>query len=585
MTTPEPRGRRRPRALSAAARRVAALLGLAALAGCAAIPTAGGVRESDTDVASAAGEIAFIAAGPQPGAEPEQIVAGFLAAGPAGPTSSTQFAVADEFLAPQARSRWVPYERVLVLDGEPVLRTDPPNEGSERTAVVRATVSVVATVDERGVYQELPAPSTQTLTYALVRGVDAQWRISQLEDGLLLSTTAFRVAYRPTRLYFPTPDRAYWVPDERWFPKRTWRTNAVNEILAGPPGWLAGSTTSVVPDGTSLSFGAVTVDEETRTVPVNLSSQILEASAEDRALVAAQLEATLTDGVGEGRTVRLFDRSTELSVSGTAAPARARTTGPALVVLDGRLGRLEGRSVEDVGTDLLDGLTPTALATGDEGALVVVRDGADRLVRVTGEGAPVEILTGPGLVAPSVDRFGTVWSAVPGGALQAVDAQGSLPYPVTAEWLENRSVTGVRVAPDGARVAVLSTGSDGPRVDVAGILRDGDQVPTGLSDPVRVGAPVQDPEQVVWVDETSLAVVGTDADGDRGVNLTGVGGLAGQAGLTRQVTTIGQVQSVAAGGSESSLLVLGADGALHARQSSALWPVVATDVSLVTYPG
>ena len=61
---------------------------------------------------------------------------------------------------------------------------------------------------------------------------------------------------------------------------------------------------------------------------------------------------------------------------------------------------------------------------------------------------------------------------------------------VAAAWLEGRRVLESRVAPDGDRVAVLSTRLDGSdtRIDLAGIVRARGGLPQRLAQPLRVGA-------------------------------------------------------------------------------------------------
>jgi hypothetical protein len=572
--------RRRPRARAALAALLAVVL--AALAGCASIPTSGEVQDGGADVPRT-GEIGFIAAGPNVDDTPDEIVRGFLSATQAGPTTAQPFNVAREFLTSGASQAWEPYSRVLVLDGYPTLSTDEV-ETDASTATVRAKVTVVASVDERGVYTEEPRPSPNELTFELGRS-GGQWRITGLDDGLLFSTAVFSQAYHLTRLYYPTPDLRQLVPDVRWFPRTTWRTNAVQEILAGPPEWLAGSVVSVVPEGTALAIEAVTVADD-GTVAVNLTEQVDDAAPDDLALFAAQLEATLVTGQGEGRTVTLADRTGPLAVPEAAGPTLPRTEGDALALVDGQLRRVEGRELvpADEGVSLA-GLDVTALASGPAHEPVVVRDGADRVVRLDPDGTQDTLLQGTDLLAPSVDRYGAVWSGVRGGALQVVVASGQA-YPVSAAWLEDVTVTSVRVSPEGSRVALVTTGPDGTAVRVAGILRDAAGVPTGLSDPVPVGASVQGVTLAQWQDEATLALLGQDSGGERTVFLAGVGGLAGTGGgLSRSVPGVTTPTWVTAAVGSTSMLALDAESVLHIRQSSALWPAVASGVGLVAFPG
>ncbi|HWK90797.1 MAG TPA: GerMN domain-containing protein, partial [Luteimicrobium sp.] len=323
--TPRPAHRRRRRVASLPAAVVTLLTVLAVTVACARIPTNGPVRDGDTELENIS-EIGYIASGPAAGATPDQVVQGFLSVAQLGPTSSSSFAVAQEYVTDEAWEGWDRYARVLVLEGDPELDlTDVPADATEAT--VDATVRVVATLDERGMYTEEARTNEFTVPFGLTREPGGEWRISQLEDGLMLPSAFFSQAFHPTTLYFPTPDLTWWVPDMRWFPRQTWRTDATSEILAGPPEWLQDSTTTVIPEGTSLAIDAVTVTDD-GTIDVSLTSTISQASAQQRALAAAQLQASLAEG--EGRTVVLSDQNTPLTTAGADEISAPRTKGEAL---------------------------------------------------------------------------------------------------------------------------------------------------------------------------------------------------------------------------------------------------------------
>jgi hypothetical protein len=569
-------------------RRAAALAGGAALAlalgACASMPDDGPVMESTVQV-DTAGEIAFNVQGPAVDAGPEQLVQSFVSVAQFAPASASTANVAREYVLPSAWSGWDRTSRVLVLSQYPEWQSAEVEEGATSTTV-EGVAQVVATVDEVGVYTELAEPSTVDVSYQLVRGPDGQWRIGGLDDGLLVLANFLGDSFHRTTLSYPTPDRQWWVPDVRWFPEQSWRTAATREILAGPPAHLAQSTISVVPDGTTLAIDAVTVDED-GVVDVSVTSPISGASAEDRALLVAQLSETLRDR--EGRSVVLSDGSSPLATESVAEPSRPLTVGDALALVDAdgvpTLQRVVGRELTDpAGPYWLDGLDPTALGVGPEDGATVVRDGTDRLVRVSGE-APVELLVGADLVAPGVDRFGTVWTAdrtavravLPDGAVVAVDG----------DWVDGRQVRSLAVSPEGARLAVVLDGTEGPEAWVAAIERDADDVPTGLAAAARGGAPVGGVTSAAWFEESTLILLGRDADGAEALYLAGVGGLAGPGGgESRLYTSPSGVTRVTAGvGGASPPLVVDDDGTLQVRQSAALWPSIAEGVVAVAYPG
>ncbi|MEG3616482.1 LpqB family beta-propeller domain-containing protein [Isoptericola haloaureus] len=555
------------------------------LVGCASMPTSGDVMEGEVRVDNPV-EVGFNVQGPSPGADPQQIVQDFVSVAQFGPASTNTFTVAREYLTPVAWSEWDRGAPVLVLAEYPDWTVEDFDDSSATTSV-QGEALVTATIDETGTYTELPAPSTVEVGYELSRGTDGEWRITELDDGLLVLANFLADAFHRTTLYYPTPDRRWWVPDVRWYPEQSWRTAATQEILAGPPEPLRQSVVSVVPEGTTLAIDSVSVDDR-GVIGVSVTSAISAAPAEDRALLVAQLEETLREG--DGRSVELSDGSNPLAVEPADAPSRPVTVGDALAVVEDAEGATSLRRV--AGTELVElaaplrtgGLDLTAVGTGPDEGPVVVRDGPDRLLRLTAEEAPVELLQGDGVLPPSVDRFGTVWTAVD-GELWVVGAAGRA-APLEAEWLVDRPVRSVRVSPEAARVVVVVEGSDGPEVWVAAVQRDADDVPTGLSTPWRVGAPVPGVAAADWSDETTVVLLGRDPDGTRVLSVAGVGGLAGTADAgSRTLVTPGAPVAVASGVGASPMLVLDADGVLQTRQSAALWPTVAEDVVAVAYPG
>ena len=123
---------------------------------------------------------------------------------------------------------------------------------------------------------------------------------------------------------------------------------------------------------------------------------------------------------------------------------------------------------------------------------------------------------------PAYDRRGFLWMGGVGtkGAkaprLWVVDLTANPADPraaataVEAAWLAGRRVVEARVAPDGDRVAVLSTKADGSdsRVDVAGIVRTGGGLPQRLADPLRTGASLTRATSIAWLDDRTLAAIG-----------------------------------------------------------------------------
>ncbi|MEP7766048.1 LpqB family beta-propeller domain-containing protein [Sanguibacter sp. 25GB23B1] len=584
-------------------RAVAVALAAALAAGCAQIPTSGPVQRGDVTVTEP-GPIFLQAYGPALDASPQDIVQGFLYAQAAG--LNDDWVTAREYLAPAAAATWEPGTSTVVYSGETDLAqvagpdpdaevvepapsvegetpgTDAPVEDAG-PAVVQGRISVVATLDGAGRFTEAPTDASENLTFSLEQGADEQWRITGVEDVSYVSVPNFSSVYRATTLYFPTLDGAYLVPEVRWYSKSNTATYAINGLLAGPSEWLRDAVRTVAPDGTRLVLDAVTVDDG-GVARVDLTRDVLATDADDRAMLQAQLDAVLLR-VPQVRSVEILVNSVPLTIAETAAPVRDPIPAASPWVLVGDvLSRVQGRAVDPVpGVAPLTGLDPTALALDASGESGVVRSGRSSIRTLPTTADPsVTLLTGTNLVEPSIDRFGWVWTGEeqPGASLQAV-SQGGTQVEVTVDWLAGRTVESVRVAHEGARVVVVSSVAGATYIDLAAVVRDDSGVPQRLSDSVTIGAGVQDASQVVWVDESTVAVLAAGAsDGVSAVNVVPL------AGRTETLSGADAATSIAAGRGLRSIYVATDAGDLLSRASTgATWSTIASGVRLPTFPG
>ncbi|MBI9116029.1 LpqB family beta-propeller domain-containing protein [Sanguibacter suaedae] len=586
--------------MTTAARARTALVVLCALlvAGCARIPVDGPVQRGDVSVTEL-GPIYLRAYGPPVDASPQAVVEGFLAAQAAG--LNDDWSVAREYLGGEAARSWDPSARTVVYSGEAEIdqtagpttggdttddATDGPTDGTDGTvdtddAILQGSVSVVSTLDSTGRYTEAPPGSQQDLVFTLERDAQDQWRIVLVEDGLYVALNIFVSSYRPTSLYFPTSDGELLVPEVRWYPTSNTPSYAVNGLLTGPSEWLRDSVVTAVPDGTRLVVDAVTVVDGV--ARVDLTQDVLAADPQERAMLQAQLEAVLLRLRGV-RAVEIFASSVPLTVAEEVDPERDPDPSTSVWVLaDGVVSTLQGREVEPV-----PGILPltgdvTALAVHPDGSGGVYRSGSTAVRTLPTEAQEsVALLTGTRLLAPSVDRFGWVWTGegAEGEGLVAVGPDGSV-VEVAADWLSGRTVESVRVALDGARVAVVSSQAGVSQVDVAGIVRDDAAAPQRLSDATPIGATVQDPDQVVWVDESTLGVLATV--GSSGLRTFHSVPLAGR---SEALSGVDDAVAIAAGRGLRSVYVATAEGDLLGRSSTGTtWSTVATGVQLPTFPG
>ena len=513
---------------------------MAVLAACTAIPTSGPVQEGDAEVTEPS-DIDVLAEGPQPGDTPTEIVDGFLAAGAAG--FSDSFVTAREYLAGEAKTTWQPLASVAVAGP---WQYEPSTVETE----VTIDVPVKARVDEGGRYAEAAPEGGESFTFEMVQDDADQWRISKPPDGLILQQEDFARSYRPASLYFLSPDHVFLVPESRWFPWKNLPTSIMTELLAGPSPWLQDAVDTAVPDGVELNPQSVTIGED-GVAHVSLAPALAVTRA-DRDLLLQQIDASLLPVKGIG--------SVQVDAGGVILEPGAKTLQrgnqpPSNVELvqDDKIAALVDGEVAPVpGLASLAGLDARGPARNEDASVRVMLSGTTTLTTVpTGAEPARDLFTGTGLVAPSVDRFGWAWTASSDG-LVAVPADGD-PVHVTADWLVDRTVRAVRVARDGVRIAIISSGADDVKVDVAAITRDESGSPQQVGLPQRAGASLVDASAVVWADESTLAVIGRST-GNPAVHLVPV------AGPTKALPDVPKLAALAAG---SVIYVTTTDGELR----------------------
>lgn len=557
-------------------RRRAGAVALAAalvLAGCANLPRSGPVTASDPQL-PASQSIGLYARGPAAGATPEEIVEGFLAASAAG--YSDEFLVAREFLAGPAVQTWQPLEQVRIFDEAPVYSRTP-------TGAVHLSVATEASVDAAGRYSESAPDSTIEADFTLARGTGGEWRIIDLDDGVLLPAANFRSVYTQVPLYFLTPDTSAFVPDVRWFPRQNLATALVRNLLAGPSPWLASGAVTMIPPGTRMTVESVAVTDGV--AEVDLSAEALVPDEDERALLYAQIERTLR-GVSGVRDVALTAAGApvELTVPVPEPPVYPFGAANVVVIDDGvPADVVGGELVPRPGAAQMAGVNPHHPAVGYESGspTLVFLQGTDRLLSApTAEAQPFLLAQGPGLVPPSIDHDGWVWTtATPSdGHLVAVRPDGTS-VRVGAPWLAGGEVTAIRISREGARVVVVWESAGLLAIDVATVVRELDGTPRALGDPVRIGERMTGATALAWMDEQTVAVLGTsDGNPEPAVHLLPLGGPS-----TRLPAVDGAV-TMTAGRGDRSIFVGTEDQRVYER-NGASWRPVLDGVTFPTLPG
>lgn len=524
------------------------------LAACVNIPRGGAVFVGEEVSQKDPGGIEYIVDGPGDGDSVEEILRGFINAF----KSSGDYDVARQFLSSEFVNEWDPRESVLLHTG-----------ASRFVPVTDAAMDFVltpsASVDAAGAYRSF-APTPTTLHYEFVQE-DGEWRISSAPNGIVLTLGSFQNAFSRQVLYFLDTGGNYLVPDLRWFPVGTAATRVVSAVLAGPPAWLQGAATTSFPEGTQLSSPKrVAVDGQTALV--DLTTEALTSSEAQRQLMRLQLEASL------GRVPSIS--SVVMSVNGAELPvgdpasglpqARLQVDSRPLILQDGVFGFFaNGRITEIDGlSERIVGLAPLAATLGSSESVAAVL-GIDGVSVVRRQGTPILVDARPGLIAPSLDGYGYVWSvqSSSAGTLQVAGFDGTQ-YPITTNLPVDSEVAGIEVSRDGSRLAILLRSESGPRLIVVAIIRD---TANGQA-PVSLGVPILDAVDesgsavdLTWIDETTVATL-VDSGSRSAVQSYQVGGFRSSLGAADDAVSI-----VGANG-ESGLRILGADGIISARRPS-----------------
>lgn len=517
------------------------------LAGCVSIPTSGDVQTEAIDSDPSEVDTVTLPDGPVAGQSMDEILLGFLRAGraPQGP-----YTVAKEFLAPN--TDWSGTSRVLVTTNQSA-----PVQLDDDTLGV--TVTVVGEVDESGHYTEIPAQN-QTLTYDFTV-VDGENRIARADPGTVLSQQSFGRVFDSYPLYYFDPSFEYLVPDLRWFPAtRNVVSRIVTELIEGPAPWLgSGVLVSAFPLDASLTRAVY----EAPAVDIVLSPEVRSESAVSQRRMLQQLDASLS-ALGNVNDITVTAGELDLAPSPETEIESTYSVGDGAVGgWSGRFGVLTAEGISPLPSidTRADDLQPTAASLGrDRGSVAVLGPAGVTLVDASGD--PVPIDARGGLIAPSLDPYGFVWSVPRSspGALLVVDSAGeqyALALPVDGE------VISLEVSRDGARVLLALATPSGPRVTVVGIQRDADLLPVAFGAPYDLDVDGQVVD-VAWVDGTHVAVLWTDVEGTQ-AEVRALGGPAQPLG------EIDGAVSIVGGNLVAGIRVLLADGTVHRPSEAGGW--------------
>jgi hypothetical protein len=483
------------------------------LASCARIPTAGPVGKSAEGSAGNVNAPVFLPAAPQPGATPESIIDYFYRAGTG---YEGDYAVAREYLTQAASVSWKPDQRALVYREAKVVGTGVDN-------VYNYQLDVAYSVDVDGIATQMPEGTIENIPATLTQ-VDGEWRISAIPDGTAIPEETFKVIYGAYPIYFYDPTFTYAVPDVRWFIKNKTVKAMTSALLAGPAPYLRGAVVSAFPSGIRLARESVPVVSGAAQVDLT-AKELTEASTEDRLRMQTQLALTFRsqpDVVNvelhaNQDLVRVEDNGSVLP------PVRDKNVPVREIAVSGNeLVRYENNRVSPL-PDMqpVSSLGPRYPAESPVSQTVAFLNESRTTLYSMVPGQPARALTTRTTIThPSFSLYDWVWAAGPGatGGTEVVAyrpigvAEGSAVPTVTLtpSWLAGRIVKELRISREGVRALVISEQNGETKVQIAGIIRNADGTPRELTAPITLVAS-GDPDQGVWVNDTTVAVMKASA--------------------------------------------------------------------------
>lgn len=558
----------------------------AMLAACTSISSSGPVVRVPNDDANDQSTIRYSPAGPSLNAAPEAIVRGYVDAMLAYPASARTVA---SFLTRQAAASWNPAGRMIEYSSLRVNERQvdssavaDPAERQQRTYLVPITVSVQASVSERGEYKARQAQDE--IVFRLVEE-DGQWRISNPVDAMLVNNKFVRDYVRVYNTYFfdRRGERLIATPVHAVVGEQL-ATTLMTSLVRGVPAGLRTDARTYVPTAAVLRPSVPVSANGVADVEFTAALGTLSAGARDR--LSAQVVWTLKQVPGV-RAVRIMGDDTAL-VNGRTGVQSVNAWGGygpslkgerAFAVHDGKVVQLLKGKMTPVdgpfGRDA-NGAVALAVSGGSVAATLVSR----ALVRVSdADSKGIAEIEGSGIIATLFDDSHALWivDGPPRGTrirLRSPERTSTLDTSV----LNGMVVHSFDLSPDEARYVIAGRKGGRERFWVGMVTRDSLGNPIGLGRPRVLPAPGVNPREVSWSSPTSLAYV-VDAGEGQVVRQVRIDGSlideSGDLGLSFPART--DITALVAGRSaQPDMYATDARGRLWFKPFGDVWRIVST---------
>lgn len=480
------------------------------LSGCSGIPNSSEVYFGEEISADTSAQfVRVIARPPSSGMNPEEIVRGFL---DASADPSENYGIARQYLDVESAGDWNPLTGIEIYEPSTI-------EVSESSPTLTVSAAKLGTISDLGRYQSSDPGAQISKSFELKQDASGEWRISEPNDGILLSSGDVDRSFRSFPIYFFDTELESLITDNVLVPVSNSgaATTLVRSLLDGPSPYLSPVATSAFPVGTTLTYGSVPITNGV--AEVDLSDEILGADEATRQAISAQLVWTLN--------VLPNVSAVQISVSGQ--PLALSNIGALQTIQDWQnlstlpnpeatnLNVIRNEKIFSVvnDSDTLKYVAPAPLvfATPNPSETRIATVTADRKslqVTISSESQFEVVAQGDQISKPTWDRDGNIYFSDAGQGVREVLSDGTLrPVLVDVSTLgTNDQVKQVAVAGDGVRVAVVLSNGIQDVIAVGAIFKtDSETRIIGLH---RIERSITSVRDIVWSSPTSVAVIGSD---------------------------------------------------------------------------
>jgi len=486
------------------------LFGTMVLSGCAGIPSSSQVyygEEISQDTSTQF--VRVIARPPSLDMNPEEIVRGFL---DACADPSDNYEIARQYLDVESADNWNPLTGIEIYDASTISVAEAANS-------LTVGAAKLGTISDLGRFQVGDPGAEITRSFDLEQNAGGQWRISNLSDGILLSSGDVDRSFRSFPIYFFNTDLTSLITDSLLVPVSNSgaATSLVRSLLDGPSPYLSPVATSAFPVGTTLTYGSVPVLNGV--AQVDLSNEILGANEVTRRALSAQLVWTLSALANVS--------SVQISVSGQ--PLALTNVSSLQTVQDWQnfsvlpnpdrkvLNVIRNEKIFAI-SDATESLkytstTPMIFASPnatDTRIATVTADLKSLQVANASDSIFELVAQGEQISKPTWDRDGSIYFSDFGSGVREVASDGTLrEVLVDVSTLgTNDQVKQVAVSSDGVRVAVVLSDGIQDVIAVGAIFKTESE--TRIIGLHRIERSIVTIRDIAWSSPTSIAVLGTD---------------------------------------------------------------------------